>query len=95
MKLDNIQPAKPVTPEVKEELPKAKLKGVELTKTAIGLYRIPQVGAQGTKYVLVEIDYDPVTGTVGEVKEVLRDNREDSIDKFKMKAADMFLEESN
>lgn len=96
MKLENIQPSKSTeTKEVIKELPKARLEGVKLTKTAIGIYKIPQVGEVGTKYVVVEIPYDPITGVAGQVKELLRDVREDAIDKFKMKAADMFLEEQN
>jgi hypothetical protein len=88
MKLETINPNKPTVLE-----PKPGPKTVQLTKTAIGLYKIPQKGSEGTKYVLVEIMYDPETGRAGEVKEVLRDNREDAIDKFKMKAADFFLED--
>lgn len=93
MKLENINPTKPVTEPETKELPKAKLEGVKFTKTAIGIYKIPQVGSNGTKYVLVEIPYDPVTGTAGQAKELLRDNREDTIDRFKTKASEFFLED--
>lgn len=49
--------------------------------SAIGMFPVFENG--GTKFVIVEIPYDPKTGDVGFVKEVYKDIREDSIDKFK------------
>lgn len=54
------------------------------TKIALSLYRDPT----DTKYVLVEVTYDP---TDPNVKVIARDVREDVIDRFKMVAGDLFM----
>ena len=89
MKLENIQPARPTTLEP-TPAPKGHKQEVLLTHTAIGMYKIPQQGSESTRYVVIEVEYDPVTGKTGPAKEVLRDNREDAIEKFKVKASDFF-----
>lgn len=59
------------------------------TETALGIFKIDQVGNVGAKYVLVQVPYDPVTGQAGKVKEVCKDIREDIIDKFKVAVDDL------
>lgn len=49
---------------------------------ALGMFPIKE--NTGTKYILVEIPYDPETGTTGKVKQILKDIREDVIDRFKL-----------
>lgn len=65
-------------------------KELELTHKALGMFYIKQVGEVGTKYVLVEIPYNPDTGETGKPVEVLKDNREDVIDRFKIEASKFF-----
>lgn len=77
-------------PEVKEE---KKEEPVPMPQEnfpfkAIGMYKLPET-SEGTKYVLVEIPYNPETGDVGFVKEMTRDIREDVIDKFKAAVDDL------
>lgn len=59
---------------------------LELTHKALAMYRDPT----DTKYVLVEVSYNPADANV---KVLGRDVREDIIDKFKMTVADLFFGE--
>lgn len=78
--LENINPAKgneqppPPAAVVKKEEPVK-------TKVAFSIYRDPT----DTKYVLVEVAYNPDDSNV---KVLTRDVREDVIDKFKMSVAE-------
>jgi hypothetical protein len=87
MKLENITPLKPSKPDVLKEVvvkPEPKL-----THTAIGMFKTLQQGELGSKFVIVEIPYNPETMETGQAKEVFRDIREDSIDKFKIKVDEL------
>lgn len=64
----------------------------KFTHQALGMYKIPQTGEQGTRYVVVKIPYNPETGETGTILEVCKDIREDSIDKFKVEASAFFGE---
>lgn len=88
--LENINPGKAAEEVV--ETPKAIEQA--FTDRTLGMYRIPQVGDVGAVYVLVEIPFNPATGAVGQVKELLRDIREDAIEKFKMEASNYFRSDS-
>lgn len=79
--LDDINPAKAAKetqePSVAEQvIPKA------YPHVALGMYPVKE--NSGTKYILIEIPYDPETGDIGEVKQILKDIREDVIDRFKL-----------
>jgi hypothetical protein len=89
MKLENIQPsgkAVKLEPTHNTEVVSSSKSYPEM---AIGMYRIPQDGTVSAKFVLIEIPYDPTTGETGQAKEVYRDIREDSIEKFKVKVDEL------
>jgi hypothetical protein len=77
LKLEEINPSKASVKEESEEVQTKSFPNV-----ALGMYSVKD--GPGTKYVLVEIPFDPETGDTGYIKEILRDIREDAIDRFKV-----------
>lgn len=75
------------TPEV--SAPAEEVKPFEFKNKAYGIHQI----REGTdiRYALIEIGYDPETGDVSPIKMVAKDYRDDTIDKFKQLAADLFI----
>lgn len=79
LKLEEINPSK-VSQVKNEEVEELQTK--VFPYSALGIYPVKE--GPGTKYVLVEIPYDPETGDTGLIKQILKDIREDTIDRFKV-----------
>jgi hypothetical protein len=85
--LGNITPAKMLEtqPEVTSVQPKGSKE--ELHHKTLGIYA--KKTAEGTRYILVEIGFNPETGETSGVKELVSDFKEETIDKFKFRVDEL------
>ena len=70
-----------------EALPEVELSNKAFKNFALSICPVKDANGN-TRYALVEIGYDIETGDVGFAEEVLRDIREDTIDKFKLRVSE-------
>lgn len=80
LNIEDINPAKAATQE--QPLAAEQVTPKSFPNIALGMYPVKE--NSGTKYVLVEIPYDPDSGDIGDIKQILKDIREDVIDRFKV-----------
>lgn len=80
-RLEEFEKTKDETPNNKYDIPRDIFPNV-----ALGMHTV--VEGPATRYVVVEIPYDPETGEVGQVKVLTKDNNADATNYFKVAVDD-------